>query len=66
MKPYTSRKEVRQFIVLVKYYCNIWGRRSHTLSPFTKITSSKVKFKWAKIKQDYFKEIKWIVDRDVL
>ena len=37
------------------------GKLSHMLAPLTKITSSKVKFKRTKIKQDYFKEIKRIV-----
>ena len=50
----TSRKEVRQFIGLVEYYCDMWERRSHTLSPLTKITSIKVNFKWTKIKPDAF------------
>ena len=42
------------------------ARRSHTLAPLTIITSSKVKFKWTKIEQDDFNEIKRIVARDTL
>ena len=44
----------------------MWARHSHISAPITKITSSKVKFKWNKIKQDVFKEIKRIVARGVL
>ena len=36
------------------------------LAPLTKIMHSKVKFKWNKIKQEAFKEIKRIVARNVL
>ena len=39
---------------------------SHTLAPLTKISSSKVKFKWNKTEQEEFKEINRIVDRNVL
>ena len=66
MKPPTSRKEVRKFIGVVKYYLGILPRRSHTLAPLTKVTSNKRKFKGTKIKQDTFNEIKWIVAHDNL
>ena len=61
MKPPTSLKEVQQFIGVVNYYCNMWSRCSHMIAPLTEIPSNKVKFKWTKIKQDDFDEIKWIV-----
>ena len=41
MNPPTYRKQVQQFIGVVNYYRNMWPRRSHTLSPLTKITSKK-------------------------
>ena len=44
----------------------MWTRRSRTLIPLTRIMSSKVKFKWKKIEQDTFDEIKWIVACDTL
>ena len=44
----------------------MWSRRSQMLAPLTKITSTKVKFKWTKIEQDAFDEIKWILSRDNL
>ena len=44
----------------------MWPRRSHTLAPSTRITSNKIKFKCAKIKQYPSGEIKQIVDRDNL
>ena len=42
----------------------MWPRRSHTLSPLTKLTSNKWRFKWTKVRQDAFNRIKRIVDRD--
>ena len=42
------------------------ARRSHTLPPLNKITSSKVKFKWAKIEQTVFEEIDHIFAHRVL
>ena len=44
----------------------MWERRSHVIAPLTKIPSNKVEFKWTKIEQDDFDEIKWIVARDNL
>ena len=44
----------------------MWSRLSHTLAPLTKIMSSNVKFKWAKIKQDAFDKIKRNAERDTL
>ena len=48
-------------MVVGNYYRDMWSIRSYTLAPLTNITSSKVKFKWTKIEQDAFKEIKWIL-----
>ena len=44
----------------------MWARCPHTLSPLTILMSSKVKFKWKKIEQDVFEEIKRIVARNTL
>ena len=44
----------------------MWEKRSHKLALLAQITSGKVKFKWTKIEQEAFKEIKWVVVRDVL
>ena len=44
----------------------MWARHSHTLAPLSIIAYNKVKFKWTKIEQDAFDEIKWIVAYDTL
>ena len=41
-------------------------RRSHTLTPLTKLTSIKINFKWTQVGQDGFDEIKRIVARNTL
>ena len=43
----------------------MWARRSHKLVPLTKLTPIKVNFKWAKIKQEAFEEIKRIVAHNI-
>ena len=51
---------------VVNFYLCMWPRQLHTLAPWTKITSNKIKPKWAKIEQDAFNEIKRIVARNKL
>ena len=41
-------------------------RRSHTVAPLTKLTSSKVNFKWTKSEKEAFREIERIVARIIL
>ena len=60
-----SLKKVWQFIGVVNYYHDMWARH-YMLATLTKITLSKVKFKWTKIKQDAFNETDRIVARDTL
>ena len=66
MKPPKSRKEVRQFICVIIYYCNKCPRRSHRLAQLKRITSIARKFKLAQVKLDAFKKIKQIVSFDTL
>ena len=40
----------------------MWPRRSHALSPLTRMASNKRKFKWKKFKQYAFVRIKRTVD----
>ena len=44
----------------------MWGNLSHTLVTLTKIMSNKLTFKWTKIEQDDFDEIKRTMSRDNL
>ena len=55
--PPTAWKGVCKFIGLVYYYQVIWERLSHTLKPFTNLSSIKINFKWTEVKQKAFEEI---------
>ena len=61
MMPLTSQKEVLQFVVLLYFYRDVSERCSHNLYYLTKIKSIKMKYKWTKIEQESFEEIKQIL-----
>ena len=58
--------QVRASVGLLNYYRDMWAKRSHSLQPFTAITSTKVTFKWTDVKQQAFDKIKQMVARDTL
>ena len=62
----TKVRGVQKFVRIVNYYREMWRKRAHTLSPLTKLCSTKVKFKWADVENNSFIEMKKIVVRDVL
>ena len=66
MAPPTPQKQVQTFIGVINYYRNMWTRRSHVLAPLTKLTHIKRNFKWMKVEQYDFEEIKRIVARKTL
>ena len=49
MNPSNYQQEVRQFIGVMNYYCDMWPGCLHTLGPLMKIASNKTKFKWTRI-----------------
>ena len=51
MMPPKTPKQVHAFIGLVKYYMDVWDKRSYLLHPLTVLTSNKVKFKWTDVEQ---------------
>ena len=44
----------------------MWPRRSHTLSPLTKLMPIKRKFKWTQFKQYAFEKNNWIMARGTI
>ena len=66
MVPLNPRKQVQKFIGVIKYYRDMWPRRSHMISPLDKLTSIKRNFKWTQVEKDTFDKIKRIVARDTL
>ena len=51
---------------LVKYYRDLWARRSHLFHPLTPLKSPKAKFKWTDVEQKAFDDIKRTVAHDTL
>jgi hypothetical protein len=62
----TTRRELRQFIGMINYYCHMWVRRSSLLAPLTSMTSKNVKFVWMDVHQKAFEDIKKIICREVM
>ena len=65
MMPLTNTKQTRSFTGLVKYYKDMWPRRSHLLQPLTALTPYKVRFKWTDMEQKVFDDIKRDVAYDI-
>ena len=63
--PPTTRKQLHQFIGLINYYRDMWWHHSDRLTPLTRLTSTKVPFKWTEVEQKAFENMKKIISRDV-
>ena len=61
-----TRKQLCQFIVMMRLYCDMWKKRSELLSPLTALTSKKVKYKWKDEHQKFFDAIKNVIGCEVL
>ena len=66
MTPTKNQKHVHSFIGLVKYYKDMGYKQSHLLQTINALTSNKVKFIWAFVKQKVFNEIKQAFAQDTL
>jgi hypothetical protein len=62
----TTHRELRQFIGMVFFYCEMWVRCSSLLAPLTSMTSKNVKFVWTDVHQKSFEDIKKIISREVI
>ena len=61
-----TRKQLRQFIGMINFYCDMWKKRSELLAPLTALTSKNVKYDWKDEHQHIFDAIKRVIGREVL
>ena len=61
LKPPTTSKQLRSSIGIVNYYRDMWIKRSHILTPLTKLVSKTQKFVWEKEQQHAFEIIKKVI-----
>jgi hypothetical protein len=61
--PPKTRKELRHFISIVNYYCDMWIHRSDVLAPLSSLTSNTTRWRWTEIEQNAFDTMKRIISR---
>ena len=59
-------RQLRHFLGMVNYYRDMWQKRSHILSPLTKLTGKGVPYIWGNKQSKAFKEIKRIVAKKTI
>jgi hypothetical protein len=68
----SNLKQLRGFIGMVNYYCNMWPHRAQILAPLTekmgapKKGTKQPKFVWTKAMQAAFKQMKALMAADAL
>ena len=66
IKPPTSRKALRGFIGMVKYYRDMWPKRSEMLAPLASLTSDSVSWKWTEEHTQAFERMKNVMTKETL
>ena len=61
-----TRKQLRQFIGMIKFYRDMWQKHSELFAPLTALTSKNVKYDWKDEHQKCFDAIKCVIGREVL
>ena len=59
-------KKLRQFIVMINFYRDMWQKCSELLSPWTALTSKNVKYDWKDEHQKCFDAIKRVIGRELM
>ena len=59
-------KQLRQFISMINFYCDMWKTRLELLAPLTALTSKNVEYDWKYEHQKCFGAIKRVMGREVL
>jgi RNase H-like domain found in reverse transcriptase len=65
MQAPTNIKQIRAFLGMVRYYHDMWPRRSHILAPLTELTGKKA-FVWEDKHQQAFEQMKALISTDML
>ena len=60
------RKQLHQFIGMIKFYHDMWKNHSELLASLTALTSKNVKYEWKDEHQKCFDAIKHVIGREVL
>jgi hypothetical protein len=63
--PPTKRKELRSFIGMVNYHCDMWIHRSDVLAFLTALTSKTMQWEWTPLHQQAFEQTKALLRRVV-
>jgi hypothetical protein len=79
IKPPTGVRELRQFLGMVQYYCDLWARQSDMLAPLTSLVgecgqtkttkakgTKKVPWHWEDVHQRAFNHVKVTIVKDVV
>jgi hypothetical protein len=61
-----KKKQLSQFIGIVKYYRDMWFCRSELLAPLTSPTSSNIKIEWHSSHQQVLNKIKKVIGTEIL
>jgi hypothetical protein len=61
-----TKKELRKFIGMVNYYCDMWIRGSAVLAPLAALTSKNTKWEWTEKHSQAFQLMKNIVSKETL
>ena len=60
------RKQLRSFLGLVNYYRDIVIRRSDTAAPLTRLTSTKIPWKWTSTEEQAFQKLKLAISKETM
>ena len=60
-----TRKQLRQFIGMINFYCDMWHKRSELLVELIALTNKKLKYDWKDKHQRCFEAIKRVIGREV-
>ena len=61
-----TRKQLRQFIGMIRFYCDMRQKRYELLVPLPALISKNVKYDWKDKDQRCFEAIKRVIGREVL